>query len=47
MIIGGLFILEMTRGRIPSSFALPARDGDIILGLVVVSLVLGYQKIPK
>lgn len=37
-LIGALFILEMVRGNIPESFAIPAGIGDIIVGLFALYL---------
>jgi hypothetical protein len=45
-VIGGLFILEMVRGHIPASFALPAGIGDIVVGLVALALAVSYKVIP-
>ncbi len=46
-LIGGLFILEMYRGHIPASFALPAGSGDIAVGLMAVGLLTCYKTIPR
>ncbi len=46
-LIGAFFIVEMFRGNIPSSFALPAGIGDIIVGLFALSIFLMYKKITK
>ena len=46
-VIGGLFILEMFRGHIPDSFAMPAGIGDIIVGGFALLLFVSYKKIPK
>jgi hypothetical protein len=45
--IGAFFILEMLRGHIPSSFALPAGIGDIFVGCIATALVLTYKRIPR
>ncbi len=44
---GATFLIEMLRGNIPSSFALPAGIGDIMVGLLAVYLVLGYKEPPR
>lgn len=46
-VIGALFILEMYRGHIPASFALPAGIGDILVGLLALVLLVGYNTIPR
>ncbi len=46
-VIGGLFILEMFRGHIPASFALPAGIGDIFVGTIALILFLFFEKIPR
>lgn len=46
-LIGALFILEMWRGNIPGSFALPAGIGDILVGSIALYLVLRFKKIPR
>lgn len=46
-LIGAFFILEMFRGNIPSSFAMPAGVGDIIVGLFALFLFLKYKEPPK
>jgi hypothetical protein len=46
-LIGGLFLIEMMRGHVPASFALPAGIGDVIVGLTALTLVLMYRRIPR
>lgn len=46
-LIGAFFILEMFRGNIPSSFAMPAGVGDIIVGLFALFLFLKYKEPQK
>lgn len=46
-LIGAFFILEMFKGNIPESFALPAGIGDIIVGCLSAILFLSYKKIPR
>jgi hypothetical protein len=45
-LIGALFLVEMARGFIPGSFALPAGVGDVVVGLTTVALVRMYAYIP-
>ncbi len=46
-LIGAFFIVEMFRGNIPSSFALPAGIGDIIVGLCALAIFILYKEVPK
>lgn len=46
-LIGGLFLLEMARGYIPASFALPAGVGDLIVGLTAAFFVIFFKQIPR
>lgn len=46
-LIGAVFILEMFRGNIPTSFALPAGIGDIIVGFFALFIVLRFKEIPN
>ena len=49
-VIGGVFLIEMTRGNIPGIFAYPAGLGDILVGLVALTVLLVYREgenIPK
>jgi hypothetical protein len=48
-LVGSLFLLEMVRGHIPSSFALPAGIGDTIVGLTALFITFYYKntKIPR
>jgi hypothetical protein len=46
-VIGGLFIVEMVRGHIPGSFALPAGIGDLVVGLLALALVLAFKRVPR
>lgn len=46
-LIGGCFLIEMTRGFIPASFALPAGIGDIIVGSVAAILFISYRHTPR
>jgi hypothetical protein len=46
-LVGGTFIIEMTRGHVPTEFALVAGIGDIIVGLTAFLLFVLYKKIPS
>ena len=46
-VIGACFIIEMFRGNIPASFALPAGIGDVIVGLFALFLFISYKEIPR
>lgn len=46
-LLGVFFILEMSRGHIPASFALPAGIGDIIVGASAAVLCFFFKKIPR
>ena len=43
-VIGGVFLIEMTRGNIPGIFAYPAGLGDILVGLVALGVLLVYRQ---
>lgn len=45
-LIGALFIFEMLRGHIPASFALPAGIGDVLVGIMALTIYLTYDSIP-
>jgi hypothetical protein len=40
--IGGVFLVEMTRGNIPGVFAYPAGIGDILVALVAFGVLVRY-----
>lgn len=45
-VIGGAFLIEMTRGHIPGVFAQPAGWGDLLVGLVALGVVVLYRRKP-
>lgn len=45
--VGATFLIEMYRGNIPGTFALPAGIGDILVGLLALFVVIQYKKTPK
>ncbi|HEY5777192.1 MAG TPA: hypothetical protein VIT00_00545 [Terrimicrobiaceae bacterium] len=42
--IGAVFLIEMTRGKIPGIFAYPAGIGDILVALAALAVLLRYRK---
>lgn len=49
-VIGGVFLIEMSRGNLPAIFAYPAGLGDILVALVALAVLLRYMKdavVPK
>ena len=42
-VIGGVFLIEMTRGHIHDIFAYPAGIGDIVVGLAALCVLLAYR----
>lgn len=49
-VIGAIFLIEMVRQRIPSSFALPAGLGDLVVGTVAIAAILvslNKKDVPK
>lgn len=45
--IGVCFLIEMVRGYVPASFALPAGIGDLIVGSAAAVLFICYQRTPR
>ena len=47
--IGGVFLIEMTRGYVPAVFAYPAGLGDIAVALIALAVLLKYRntEIPR
>ena len=43
-VIGGVFLIEMTRGNIPGIFAYPAGLGDILVGFVALGVLMIYRQ---
>lgn len=46
-LIGGCFLLEMARGYIPASFALPAGLGDLFVGAAATLVFFLYEQTPR
>ena len=47
-VIGGVFLIEMTRGNLPGAFAYPAGVGDLVVGVTALFVVLRWRKeIPR
>lgn len=42
-VIGGVFLIEMTRGNVPAIFAWPAGVGDILVGIVAAAVLWRYR----
>lgn len=42
-VIGGVFLIEMTRGHIPGVFAYPAGIGDIAAGVLALAVLIRYR----
>lgn len=42
-VIGGVFLIEMSRGNLPGVFAYPAGIGDIIVGLGAAIVLIAYR----
>lgn len=45
-VIGGVFLIEMLRGNVPSVFAYPAGLGDILAGIIAFFVLVKYRKAP-
>jgi hypothetical protein len=48
-VIGGVFLIEMTRGHIPGIFAYPAGIGDIVVGAAALGVLVAcrsHEQIP-
>ncbi len=43
-VIGGVFLIEMTRGHIPGLFAYPAGIGDILAGLLALVVLVACRR---
>lgn len=43
-VIGGVFLIEYSRGHIPAIFAYPAGIGDLLVGVLAAGVVLIYMK---
>ena len=48
-VIGGVFLIEMSRGNIPGVFALPAGIGDVLAGVMAGAVLLAFRsgEIPR
>lgn len=43
-VVGGVFLIEMSRGQLPPIFALPAGIGDVAVGLTAAAVLWRYRK---
>jgi len=49
-VIGGVFLIEMLGGKLPPLFAMPAGIGDVLVGLIALTVLVAYanrEKIPN